>query len=126
MQLEQNLQPTPFEQRPIGVELALCQRYYYRTGGTVAGDITIIGYQPASTSIYATFFHLVEMRTTPSLAQKVGTWSVLNTSTQPVINAASKNSYSIYSTVNPGITNANQSGAQTANSGTYLEFSAEL
>jgi hypothetical protein len=29
VQLEQNLQPTPFEQRPIGVELALCQRYYY-------------------------------------------------------------------------------------------------
>ena len=28
VQLEQNLQPTPFEQRPIGVELALCQRYY--------------------------------------------------------------------------------------------------
>lgn len=30
VQLEQNYQPTPFEQRPIGVELALCQRYYYR------------------------------------------------------------------------------------------------
>ena len=29
VQLEQNLQPTPFEQRPIGVELALCQRYYF-------------------------------------------------------------------------------------------------
>jgi hypothetical protein len=28
LQLEQNYQPTPFEQRPIGVELALCQRYY--------------------------------------------------------------------------------------------------
>ena len=28
VQLEQNLQPTPFEQRPIGTELALCQRYY--------------------------------------------------------------------------------------------------
>jgi hypothetical protein len=28
VQLEQNYQPTPFEQRPIGVELALCQRYY--------------------------------------------------------------------------------------------------
>ena len=30
VQLEQNYQPTPFEQRPIGVELALCQRYYMR------------------------------------------------------------------------------------------------
>jgi hypothetical protein len=27
VQLEQNYQPTPFEQRPIGVELELCQRY---------------------------------------------------------------------------------------------------
>ena len=28
VQLEQNYQPTPFEQRPIGTELELCQRYY--------------------------------------------------------------------------------------------------
>jgi hypothetical protein len=32
-QLEQNFQPTPFEQRPIGVELALCQRYYEVSNG---------------------------------------------------------------------------------------------
>jgi hypothetical protein len=30
MQVEQNYQPTPFEQRPIGAELQLCQRYYAR------------------------------------------------------------------------------------------------
>jgi hypothetical protein len=30
VQVEQNYQPTPFEQRPIGVELGLCQRYYQR------------------------------------------------------------------------------------------------
>ena len=28
VQLEQNLQPTPFEQRPLSTELELCQRYY--------------------------------------------------------------------------------------------------
>jgi hypothetical protein len=34
VQLEQNYQATPFEQRPIGVELALCQRYFAKlTGG---------------------------------------------------------------------------------------------
>jgi hypothetical protein len=33
VQLEQNYQPTPFEQRPYGVELALCQRYYQRLLG---------------------------------------------------------------------------------------------
>ena len=31
VQLEQNLQPTPFEQRPYGTELALCQRYFWRS-----------------------------------------------------------------------------------------------
>lgn len=29
VQLEQNYQPTPFEQRPYGVELSLCQRYFH-------------------------------------------------------------------------------------------------
>lgn len=32
VQLEQNYQPTPFEQRPIGIELALCQRYFQTIG----------------------------------------------------------------------------------------------
>lgn len=31
VQVEQNYQPTPFEQRPIGVELQLCQRYYEKS-----------------------------------------------------------------------------------------------
>ena len=40
VQLEQNLQPTPFEQRPIGVELALCQRYFWRhTSRTNDGSV---------------------------------------------------------------------------------------
>lgn len=30
VQLEQNYQPTPFEHRPIGVELSLCHRYFQR------------------------------------------------------------------------------------------------
>jgi hypothetical protein len=32
VQLEANTQPTPFEQLPIGVELALCQRYFQTIG----------------------------------------------------------------------------------------------
>jgi hypothetical protein len=35
VQLEQNYQPTPFEQRPIGTEEALCQRYYIEMDVTV-------------------------------------------------------------------------------------------
>lgn len=36
-QLEQNRQPTPFEQRPIGIELELCQRYYRTFVGGFVG-----------------------------------------------------------------------------------------
>jgi hypothetical protein len=35
VQLEQGSVATPFERRPIGTELALCQRYYHRQTGTV-------------------------------------------------------------------------------------------
>jgi hypothetical protein len=37
VQLEANYQPTPFEQRPIGVELDLCQRYYRTFVGGFVG-----------------------------------------------------------------------------------------
>ena len=36
VQFEQNVVVTPFEQRPIGVELSLCQRYFYRFVGDVS------------------------------------------------------------------------------------------
>lgn len=38
VQLEAGLSATPFEQRPIGMELALCQRYYYRRKAGPAED----------------------------------------------------------------------------------------
>lgn len=43
VQVEQNYQATPFEQRPIGVELALCQRYYQRRSGTGSTAYTSLG-----------------------------------------------------------------------------------
>lgn len=33
VQVEQGTQPTPFEQRPLGTELTLCQRYYEKSNG---------------------------------------------------------------------------------------------
>jgi hypothetical protein len=43
VQLEQNYQPTPFEQRPYGTELALCQRYYYLHTPSVGNTQKAIG-----------------------------------------------------------------------------------
>lgn len=46
VQLEQNYQATPFEQRPFGVELQLCQRYYEKSYdiGTNPGTATDSGF----------------------------------------------------------------------------------
>jgi hypothetical protein len=43
VQLEQNYQPTPFEQRPIDIELALCQRYYIRKTSSSTAPYTVFG-----------------------------------------------------------------------------------
>lgn len=61
VQLEQNLQPTPFEQRPIGVELALCQRYF---SGVLQGWLGRIG-TPTNAEMTGRFPQI--MRATPIL-----------------------------------------------------------
>lgn len=65
VQLEQNYQPTPFEQRPIGVELALCQRYYedsVQTVGVTGSYATGLG---GNTYFSATYFKVTK-RISPS------------------------------------------------------------
>lgn len=58
VQLETGSIATPFEQRPIGTELALCQRYY-QTFGSVRGSIPRTG---AAVKAFSIFFP-VTMRT---------------------------------------------------------------
>jgi hypothetical protein len=74
VQLEENLQPTPFEHRPIGVELALCQRYFERSynDGIANGATTNTGtlaYIAAGLDNLASISHrfLVEKRATPTV-----------------------------------------------------------
>jgi len=73
VQLEANSQPTPFEQRPIGVELALCQRYCTRLpaqGNTAAYGIfgAGIGRTGASTIVDFQIPLPTTMRATPTSA----------------------------------------------------------
>ena len=72
VQLEQNLQPTPFEQRPIGVELALCQRYYQRVTavgatGTIA-KLTSLGVQSSTTTASFVTLFSPAMRSAPTMS----------------------------------------------------------
>lgn len=64
MQLERGSVATPFEQRPIGTELALCQRYYYTSG------IVYSQYVANNSNQFGegfSFQYPVTMRTTPTL-----------------------------------------------------------
>lgn len=61
VQVEGNYQPTPFEQRPYGIELGLCQRYFHIVG---TGDLHGSFY---ATTAAMLFTHLpVTMRTSPT------------------------------------------------------------
>ena len=66
VQVEANYQLTTFEQRPIGTELALCQRYYYRYTGITSGGYTripsLIGSTGAS-SAQGVMYNPVPLRT---------------------------------------------------------------
>ncbi len=53
---------TAFEYRPMGTELALCQRYYYRAGYGASGGAS------ATTTIAVGTTHPTTMRSTPTMA----------------------------------------------------------
>jgi len=63
VQFEPGSVATPFERRPYGTELALCQRYFQLGSGAVGttGNTT--------TNFYTSFNYMVPMRAAPTLAQ---------------------------------------------------------
>jgi hypothetical protein len=74
VQLEANYQPTPFEHRPYGVELALCQRYYWRYYGVSGGysRFPSTGTSYSATSWQGVLDFPMTMRTAPSVIESSG------------------------------------------------------
>jgi len=72
VQLEKGSTATSFDYRPIGTELALCQRYYFRKA---TGSLSAIGVGSyySTTQIFTMFDLPVQMRATPSLDAASGT-----------------------------------------------------
>lgn len=63
VQLEAGSAATPFEVRPIGLELSLCQRYYYRYAPTSSNEYIANMQAYATTSVQGVVIYLpVEMR----------------------------------------------------------------
>jgi hypothetical protein len=87
VQLEANLQPTPFEHRPIGIELALCQRYYYRIFPNAT--LKILGtycfsINTSTAQAYGCF--PVPMRVAPTALEQSGTASNYSVSLPGTVN----------------------------------------
>jgi hypothetical protein len=66
VQLEVGSVATPFERRPFGTELALCQRYFVKWGGETAFEQWGFGIAFNTTSVRAVATLPVQMRTQPS------------------------------------------------------------
>ena len=131
VQVEAGSVATPFEQRPIGIELALCQRYYeeltlsfarwYGVNVANAGDRGYINY-PFS----------VQKRTTPVATTKSGTTSGVSlwkaetgaTFTDGTIDIASATSKTY--TVGIQSSGASWGGIVTNGGNVVVSFSAEL
>ena len=77
VQLEKGTVATPFEYRPYGTELSLCQRYYQKFGSSAYPRIR--GYGLASTETMATFPFATTMRAFPT-GTLAGTWTATNCS----------------------------------------------
>jgi hypothetical protein len=138
VQLETGSVATPFERRPFGTELMLCQRYYYRLKSTGANYPFGFAQCYSTTSAGALIPYPVTMRTAPSALEQSGTATdyqlyqagggvqacsavpayagVLTTTAYGAVNF----------TVAANIVAGNITQATGANSSAYLGWSAEL
>lgn len=137
LQLEEGATATPFEVRPYGVELVLCQRYYEKSYdiGTAPGTSTTNGICSMNASTvsngyrYAGVRHKVEKRTAPTVTiySQVGT---VGQSSNGAGTDLSANSAQVFDATTSGFNLANNRGSDINPVGNVVHWhytsSAEL
>jgi hypothetical protein len=132
VQLEAGTTASDFEFLPFDVNLARCQRYCLKYGGTNIFDPLAIGIAASSTELYTFLDFRTQMRATPSVTSS--TLQTNDFSTQQAVTALvtianqTNNSMGyVKATVASGLTQFRPHFLQSANStSAYLIFSAEL
>ena len=137
VQLEVGSTATPFERRPYGTELALCQRYYYRLkqpAGSNSGVAAGVVY--TTTNVYGQVNFPVEMRTNPTAVEQNGTAADYDTLTNGNLNictsvpafenATVTTSLLIWRYSSSTVTVGSGAICRMRNSTSYLAWSAEL
>jgi hypothetical protein len=135
VQLEVGSVATPFERRPFGTELALCQRYYYRITLTATAQDFGNGFNVDSVTARVLIPFPTTMRTNPSAVEQTGTASdyrvrtgtVTVCSEVPSLQGATPNASSLFFKVASGLTGGQGCmGGTAVTTGAYLAWSAEL
>jgi hypothetical protein len=135
VQLEVGSVATPFERRPYGTELALCQRYYYKLTSSGNGPFGN-GFNNATTTARSNISFPVSMRTTPTALEQSGTaadYRILHGTTATTCSAVPTHitginelAANVTFTVSSGLTTGQGSQVAALTSSAYLGWSAEL
>jgi hypothetical protein len=133
VQLEAGSVATPFERRPYGTELALCQRYFTLCQLGISSGI--VGFVDSSTSFIGYFYLPVEMRSLPTLTTS-GTaadylirytgGNTITCNAVPTINNPSTNIARVQATVASGLTGGQAAALASAAGSKTLGFNSEL
>jgi hypothetical protein len=129
VQLEKGAVATPFEVRPIGVELALCQRYY-EVVYTPSSGIGPVGQALGATQAMFSVKFQATKRSSPTFTQS-GAWIALTGGgasaggTMGLV-SASTDSARVDMTSTSGLTTGNATTLFANGAASYMNFSAEL
>jgi hypothetical protein len=133
VQLEAGSVATPFERRPYGQELLLCQRYFQQRGGNSADERFAIGFSYTSTQGRFIYFARVVMRSSPTLSisaagdfriERQGGGSI--TATSISLDQPSQEVIAMNVNGASGLTAGEGCQFQAQNTDARLRFSAEL
>jgi len=125
---------TTFDYRPYGTELALCQRYYYRTNGTANLPRLAAGFSVSTTVADFVFSLPVTMRTIPAALEQSGTatdynlvygGTNANCSSVPTLGTSNVGTVAFSYTV-AAVMTLGQGVIARQNTNGYLGWSAEL
>jgi hypothetical protein len=133
IQLEIGAVSTPFEVRPIGAELALCERYFRRRVDNTSGNYLGIGQCVSTTAARVVVPHHPVMRVNPTFSvsavthfQASGAGGGTNATTNITQFAVTVEASLLELTVASGLVGGDGSVCSSNNSSAILDFDAEL